>query len=69
MQAKTCTAPLNLPSLPLLLSFFILPVLKAHKQTQTAEKKARKYTLLFTSLTIATGVLYILGIFLSDKVQ
>ena len=60
---------LNLPSLPLLLSFFILPVLKAHKQTQTAEKKARKYTLLFTSLTIATGVLYILGIFLSDKVQ
>ncbi len=60
---------LNLPSLPLLLSFFILPVLKARKQTQTAEKKGRKYTLLFTSLTIATGVLYILGIFLSDKVQ
>ena len=62
-------SPLNLPSLSLLLSFFILPALKTHKQTQSAEKKSRKYTLLFTSLTIATGALYIVGIFLSDTVQ
>ena len=62
-------SPLNLPSLSLLLSFFILPALKTHKQPQNAEKKSRKYTLLFTSLTIATGALYIVGIFLSDTVQ
>jgi len=62
-------SPLNLPSLPLLLSFFILPALYTSNKTEVAKKKIRKYTLLFTSLTITTGVLYILGIFLSDKVQ
>ena len=62
-------SPLHLPSLPLFLSFLILPKLNANDKTETTQQSTRKYTLFFTSLTIATGILYILGIFLSDKVQ
>lgn len=60
---------LGLSSLPLLLSLLILPALQFPTKTQTAQKRTRKYTLFFTTLTILAGVLYPMGIFLSDKVQ
>jgi 1,4-dihydroxy-2-naphthoate octaprenyltransferase len=51
-------SPLNLPSLPLLAAFLLLPWLNT----------SRKNTVRFVALTLATGSLYVLGIFLSNKV-
>ena len=61
--------PLSLSSIPLLLSLLLLPKLNTSNNTEATQRSTRKYTLLFVSLTLATGVCYILGIYLSDKVQ
>ena len=61
-------SPLNLPFLPLLLSFLLLPKLKPSNDTTAALESTRKYTLVFIALTLTSGTFYVLGIFLSTKV-
>ena len=61
-------SPLNLPSLPLFLSFLLLFKLKTANDTIAALESTRKYTLAFVALTLTVGIFYILGIFLSNKV-
>ena len=62
-------AVLNLPSLPLLCSFFLLPKLTPSNKTALAQKTAHKFLLAFVALTIARGVFYILAIYLHDDLQ
>ena len=60
---------LNLPSLPLLFSFFLLPKLTTHKKTPEAQNTTRKFLLTFVALTIARSVFYILAIYLHNDLQ
>ena len=60
---------LNLPSLPLLFSFFFLPKLTPSQKTPVAQNTARKFLLTFVALTIARGAFYILAIYLHNDLQ
>ena len=60
---------LNLASLPLLASFFLLPKLTATDTTPRAHNTARRFLLAFVALTIFRSIFYVMAIYLHDAKQ